>query len=149
MRNLVIKQKALGLVLGVLLVFGINIGLAPQLASAQSSQAAKQACAGLNVGGDVDCSTPGTGNTASNLVKTAVDLFSFVVGVIAVIMLIVGGLRFVTSSGDGNSTSAARNTIIYAVIGLIVVALAQVIVRFTLKKTGEAATAPASPVGTP
>ncbi|MBX4197631.1 pilin [Candidatus Saccharibacteria bacterium] len=56
-------------------------------------------------------------------------------GVIAVIMIIVGGFRYITSGGNPESTKSARNTILYAIIGLVVVALAQIIVRFVLSSS--------------
>jgi hypothetical protein len=49
-------------------------------------------------------------------------------------MIIVGGLRYITSGGNDTSITSAKNTILYAIIGLIIVALAQVLVRFTLSK---------------
>jgi hypothetical protein len=59
---------------------------------------------------------------------------SAIVGIVAVIMIIVGGLRYITSGGNDTSVTGAKNTILYAIIGLIIVALAQVLVRFTLSK---------------
>ncbi|MBX4197632.1 hypothetical protein KW801_03715 [Candidatus Saccharibacteria bacterium] len=47
-------------------------------------------------------------------------------------MIIVGGFRYITSGGNPESTKSARNTILYAIIGLVVVALAQLIARFVL-----------------
>jgi hypothetical protein len=49
-------------------------------------------------------------------------------------MIIYGGFRYVTSGGNDASVSGAKNTIIYALIGLVIVALAQVIVHFVLAK---------------
>ncbi|MGH7157202.1 MAG: pilin, partial [Candidatus Saccharimonadales bacterium] len=69
-----------------------------------------------------------------NIVHTVVNLLSAVVGIVAVIMIIVGGLRYITSGGNDTSVTSAKNTILYAIIGLVVVALAQIIVRFTLSK---------------
>jgi hypothetical protein len=57
-----------------------------------------------------------------------------IVGVAAVIMIIIGGFRYITSSGDSASVNSAKNTILYAIIGLVIVALAQVIVRFVLNQ---------------
>lgn len=68
------------------------------------------------------------------IVRTVVNIFSLIVGVVAVIMIILGGLRYITSGGDSNNVSSAKNTIIYAIIGLVVVALAQFIVQFVLNK---------------
>ena len=67
-------------------------------------------------------------------VKTVINVLSVVVGIVAVIMIIVGGFRYITSGGNDASVTSAKNTILYAIIGLVVVALAQVIVRFTLSK---------------
>ncbi len=47
-------------------------------------------------------------------------------------MIIIGGFRYVTSGGDSNSVSGAKNTIIYALVGLIIVAVAQVLVQYTV-----------------
>ncbi len=68
------------------------------------------------------------------IIKTVINVFSIVVGVVAVIMIIIGGFRYITSNGDSNNVSAAKNTIIYAIIGLVIVALAQFIVQFVLNK---------------
>jgi len=52
--------------------------------------------------------------------------------VAAVIMIIVGGFRYITSGGDSTRVGGAKNTLIYAIVGLIIVALAQAIVHFVL-----------------
>jgi hypothetical protein len=57
-------------------------------------------------------------------------------------MLIFGGLKYITSGGESSNISAAKNTILFAIIGLIVVALAQVIVQFALNR----ASAPAGQI---
>ncbi len=82
-----------------------------------------------------DCS--GTSDATAkinNLIHTVINLLSLIVGVVAVIMIIVGGLRYITSGGSDTGVTSAKNTILYAVIGLIIVALAQVLVRFVLKQ---------------
>lgn len=71
----------------------------------------------------------------NSLLKTVLNLLSAIVGVVAVIMIIVGGLKYVVSSGDSNSASSAKNTILYALVGLVIVAFAQVIVQFILERT--------------
>lgn len=58
-------------------------------------------------------------------------------GVVSVIMIIIGGLKYITSAGDSGNVSGAKNTILYAIIGLVIVALSQIIVRFVLAKVGE------------
>lgn len=70
----------------------------------------------------------------NNIIHTIVNLLSVIVGVVAVIMIIVGGFRYITSGGNDASVTSAKNTILYAIIGLVVVALSQLIVRFILGK---------------
>ena len=70
----------------------------------------------------------------NNLIKNVVNILSMIVGIVAVVMIIIGGFKYVTSGGDSGSITSAKHTIIYAIVGLIIVALAQVIVRFVLSK---------------
>ncbi|MBX4188669.1 pilin [Candidatus Saccharibacteria bacterium] len=68
-------------------------------------------------------------------VKTVINVLSVVVGIAAVVMIIIAGFRYITSGGKQESVTGAKNTILYAVVGLVIVALAQVIVRFVLTRT--------------
>jgi len=68
-------------------------------------------------------------------IRLVINVFSLVVGVVSVIMIIIGGLKYITSGGESSNITGAKNTILYAIIGLVVVALAQVIVKFVLEKT--------------
>ena len=71
-------------------------------------------------------------NAFGNIIRSVVDILSVVVGAVSVIMIIIGGFRYVVSNGDSNGISGAKNTILYAIIGLVVVLFAQVIVRFVI-----------------
>lgn len=66
------------------------------------------------------------------IVTKIVNIFSVIVGIVAVIMIIYGGFRYITSGGDSGNIGSAKNTIVYAVIGLVIVALAQFLVKFVL-----------------
>jgi hypothetical protein len=66
------------------------------------------------------------------IVARVVGLLSFVIGVAAVIMIIIGGLKYVLSSGDPSNITAARNTIIYALVGVVIAAFGQAVVLFVL-----------------
>ena len=99
---------------------------------------------GVNCGADLKltseagCEVDESGVTSLNsLITKIINIFSIIVGVIAVVMIIVGGLKYITSGGESSNVSGAKNTIIYAIIGLIVVALAQFVVRFVLTNTNE------------
>lgn len=68
----------------------------------------------------------------NGVVTVVVEKLGFAVGVASVIMLIIGGIRFTTSGGDPQSAKAARNTIVYAIIGLIVAFAAALMVSLVL-----------------
>ena len=65
-------------------------------------------------------------------IKTVIDILLFIIGAVAVIMIILGGIRYVLSNGDSSQISGAKNTILYAVIGLVVALLAYAIVNFVV-----------------
>jgi hypothetical protein len=67
-------------------------------------------------------------------VKKIIDLLSYIIGIAAVIMIIFAGFRYVTSGGDSGSVKNAKNTLIYAIVGLAIAALVQVIVIFGFPK---------------
>jgi cytochrome bd-type quinol oxidase subunit 2 len=71
---------------------------------------------------------------AQSLVTNIINIFSLVVGIVAVVMIIIGGFKYITSNGDSGNISSAKTTIMYAIIGLVVVAFAQLIVQFVLDK---------------
>ena len=71
-------------------------------------------------------------NSFGFLVKKIINIFSIVVGAVSVIMIIIGGFRYVISGGDSSGVSNAKNTILYAIVGLVIVLFAQVIIRFVL-----------------
>lgn len=96
-----------------------------------------QCGANLTPNRDSGCGTEDpSGFDLGSIMRTIINILSVIVGFVAVIMIIIGGVRYITSGGDSSNISAAKNTIIYAIIGLIIVALAQVIVHFVLKNLG-------------
>ncbi len=74
----------------------------------------------------------GKDDKVNNLVQDITSLLLFALGAVATIMLIVGGFKYVTSNGDSNNIHSAKNTILYAVIGLAVAILGQVIVLWVV-----------------
>lgn len=70
----------------------------------------------------------GPGSLWNNILET----FTFIIGGISVLVIIIGGIRYITSGGDQAGITAAKNTILYAVIGLIVAMLAYSIVHFVI-----------------
>ncbi len=68
----------------------------------------------------------------SFIVRRIINIFTIVVGAVSVIMIIIGGFRYIISGGDSSGVSGAKNTILYAIVGLVIVLFAQVIIRFVL-----------------
>jgi hypothetical protein len=69
---------------------------------------------------------------AAGVFNTVTNVLLFVIGAISVLMIIIGGLRYVISGGDSSNVTAAKNTILYAVVGLVVALLAYAIINFVL-----------------
>lgn len=95
-------------------------------------------CQGVNNATSGSQSTTGCEDTSgslslSSLATKVVNFLSIIVGIVAVIMIIIGGFRYITSGGESGNVSGAKNTLIYAIVGLVIVALAQFIVHFVLQ----------------
>jgi len=117
-------------------VLGI-CGLLP-LATAAAACDATTTAGAIQCGTDNAAGVPSGASSPDDLNSTVaniINLLSIAVGVVAVIMIIVGGFRYITSGGKQESITSAKNTLLYAIIGLIIVALAQVIVQFVLNKS--------------
>lgn len=115
--------------------------LIPATVYAQSSgdQIQKGLCAGAQLNANLTETCDPVDDTVArekinDIIAVVINIFSLVVGVIAVIMIIIGGLKYITSGGDSGNVTSAKNTILYAIVGLVIVALAQFIVRFVLSR---------------
>jgi len=96
---------------------------------------------GASCSSPTDCISSGvtaTGGSSSGgtdlktFIKNIVNVLLFVLGAIAVIMIIIGGIRYTTSNGDSGQVTSAKNTIMYAVVGLVVAIMAYAIVNFVV-----------------
>ncbi len=68
------------------------------------------------------------------LVTKVLQVIVILTGAISVIMVVIGGMKYAFSGGDSSGVQSAKNTIMYALIGLVVAIFAQVIVSFVLSK---------------
>ncbi len=68
-----------------------------------------------------------------SLIRKIIDILLYAIGVISVIMLIFGGLRYVVSGGQKESVTAAKNTILYAIVGLLIAIFAYAFINFILQ----------------
>ena len=90
-------------------------------------------CNGVGLGGNA-CSSDSNGSSSINKIITNVlNILSYIVGIAAVFVLIISGIRMIASGGDSNSFNSAKNGILYAIIGLVIVATSQIIVQYVLK----------------
>ena len=114
----------------------------PAIASAASHtlDLNKGLCAGASFDVSGDCPDPGNTDSKdklNNLIRQVINIFSIIVGLVSVIMIIVAGLKYITSGGASDKVTGAKDTILYAVIGLVIVGLAQTIVFFVLGQTAK------------
>lgn len=130
MKRLQSKLMILAALLGIL---GGVLAYSPVGVSAASPK--EEICTGA--GGEWKggvCNTDGNrdGRTLGGFVKAIVNVLLFIIGAIAVIMIVVGGIKYTTSNGDSAGITSAKNTILYAVVGLVIALMAYAIVNFVL-----------------
>lgn len=118
-------KRLLPLVTAAVATVGVGLfGLAAQAAAigtiAQGADSARGAQQPINL----------FGNTG--VFSEISSVLLFIVGAIAVIMIVIGGLRYVISGGDATQVTAAKNTIMYALVGIIVAILAYAAVNFVI-----------------
>lgn len=120
-------KKIKQLLAGFLVVAGLGVAvLSPEPAMAIN---VFDQCSGNS--DSAVCKAQGTDNAAS-LMQTVINILLFLVGSVAVIMIVVGGVRYTTSNGNASQTKEAKDTILYSVIGLIVAMMAYAIVNFVV-----------------
>lgn len=113
----------------------LTAGLTPALASAAIGDKAKESiCQGVNFDQDNSTCDPEAEKKVQSTVVKAIDMFATIIGIIAVVMMLIAGVRYVTSQGESSAINGAKNTIIYAIVGLVVAVLAKAIVQFVLTK---------------
>lgn len=131
-----LKSIAVSILTGALM---FAPAMVPVAVSAADANIKGGLCAGANLNvAQTECTatdTEGANTAITNIITKVINIFSIVVGIVAVIMIIIGGLKYITSGGDSGNVTGAKNTILYAIIGLVVVALAQFIVKFVLGNT--------------
>lgn len=117
-------KKILRIILPVLIMGVITVVIASGSVSALTLQEGAEAarCDG--------CPRDLFGDTG--VFKQVTNTILYIVGIVAVIMLIIGGIRYVISGGDSKKVTDAKNTILYAIIGLVIAFLAFAIVNFVV-----------------
>jgi hypothetical protein len=125
-------------------IFNITKALAPYLivfvvlvmfsASAMAFDVLNEACSG-GAGDSPMCQDSGTEVYGEQGVLTRIaQLIIQIVGAASIIMIIVGGFKYVVSNGDQGKVASAKSTVIYALIGLVVAVLSQAIILLVLRR---------------
>ena len=117
-------KKYFKYLLPILLVAGLFVVVAAQGVSALTLQEGAEAarCDG--------CPEDLFGE--SGAFRQITNTILYIVGIIAVIMLIIGGIKYVVSGGDSKKVTDAKNTVLYAIIGLVIAVFAYAIVNFVI-----------------
>ena len=80
----------------------------------------------------ITCTGSEDTDSLNNTIVTIVNVVLGLIGLLAAGYLVLGGIRYITSEGDDGKTEQAKNTILYAVIGNIVIGLSAAIVNFII-----------------
>lgn len=122
-----IKVALAGLFVVPVLAFGAALS-APAAVSAQEDLGGIRGGVEITKSDDQPSTLFGDGGVFTTIVNIAL----FIIGALAVLMLIIGGIRYTISGGDTAAVTAAKNTILYAIIGIVIAILAYAIVNFVL-----------------
>lgn len=113
-----------------LLVF---MGVSTQLSTNISAISVAEQCGGAGSGSNSTiCQSGNAEENVADVIKKITNAAFFIVGALAVIMIIYSGIRYVTSAGNPTGVTAAKNSLMYSVIGLVVAILAYAIVSFVV-----------------
>lgn len=132
MNSLLMKLKRTGLMTLAMLAVGVSLLVVGGYGSVVYADAKADVCAGIAATGGGSCTT--TATPLNNALRFAIQTLSAIAGIIGVVMIIVSGIKYMTSQGDGGQINSAKNSLVYAIVGLVVASLAQVLVRFILFK---------------
>ena len=127
----IVKGTGLALMSAALPVMtAVAAGEDGEEAGAAGGSAVGNASKGLN---DVN---PGANTDLMGQIQLILNAVYVVVGIVAVIMIILGGISYATSQGDAAKVKKGKDTILYGIIGLVVVLLAFAITSFVLAQLG-------------
>ena len=120
------------------LVFTLGLSAVPSV-SVFAGDDAKNACSGASDKGLMGYKNCGRGtNSPDNLfgdggwITTIINIALFIVGIASVIMIIYSGIRYTTSRGEGKAVESAKNTMLYAIMGLIIAIVAYALINFVI-----------------
>ena len=126
-----IKRHLLGLLAVPALVLCVAAAATPAFADCSNANTNNLSlCGGASSSQSSEAPTSLFG--AGGIFQTITNVLLFVIGAVSVVMLIIGGIRYTISQGDSSAVTSAKNTILYAVVGLVVAILAFAAVNFVI-----------------
>lgn len=102
--------------------------VAPQVGASEIGEACN------NTSSSLICDARGENIAEDGFAENLTNLLLFILGIGAVIMIVIGGIKYATANGDASKISSAKNTILYSVVGLIVALMAWGIIRFVIEQ---------------
>ncbi len=134
----ILKKSLMSLMLVPAFALSAALVAAPATVGAGEAGACPTGEKVTGIKGAADCAK--SADQSENLIgesgafTTITNILIFIVGAISVIMLVIGGVRYTISGGDSSAITSAKNTILYAIVGIIVSILAFAIVNFVINQ---------------
>ena len=123
-------------VVALALVFYVAVPAAP--AYAKATNPFPGICTTKEIKKSAVCQTPANGadplTTTNGVIHKVTQLFAIIAGAVAVIVIAVGGVTYIGSHGDAEQIKKAKNAIIYALVGLVVILVGQAIINLVISK---------------
>lgn len=133
MRTAILGKKLASVLQALVLTFGFG---AASLATAAPALAANSCTTDLTIENGAQCAKADSAKAdlfaPNGVFATIANTLIFLVGAVAVIYLIIGGLRYVVSNGDSKNVTAAKDTILYAIVGIVVAVISFALVQFVI-----------------
>ncbi len=117
-----------------LLTIGLALGVVSGVAVLAGPADLTYASAAIEIKKGQQATNAGNGQDFTTTVQTVINMLLFIIGLVAVIVIIYSGIKFVLSSGDSNAIKSARDTMLYAVIGLVVAIMAYAVVGWVVSR---------------
>lgn len=120
--------------LSVVVILGAGLFGASASAVSCSSKSTNPLCKAQVGSNSVGGSDKSNAVSLTTRIHNIINLFIYAIGIVTVVMIVIGGSRYIMSTGDQGKMTSAKNTILYAIIGLIVAVMAYAIVGLVMSK---------------
>lgn len=123
------------ILLNLLAIITISISFGFSLSTSASAIVLSDQCTSSGSNSEV-CASANSKDDLGAIIKQITNAMFFIVGALAVVMIIYSGIRYTTSAGNPAGVTAAKNSLMYSIVGLVVAILAYAIVNFVVTRIG-------------